>query len=193
MTNEKPSHSRFSAALAALLFLTAAACGLSEDAYVAPKDASADAKGGGAGTSAAGGGAGTGIAGNFGGSGVGGSAGSGGMDTVDADAAVADEPPAPPPVCPADAMPIDGTGNGLKGEYFVGQDPTNLTNLKVTRYDATVDFDWGLRAPEAGIPADHFSVRWTGQVQPRYSDSYTFFTTSDDGVRLTGNNTVVIH
>src|SRR5258708_11285894 len=79
MTNEKPSHSRFSAALASLLFLTAAACGLSEDSSVAPKkDASADAKGGGAGTSAAGGGAGSATAGNFGGGGGSGGAGKAG-------------------------------------------------------------------------------------------------------------------
>ena len=29
-----------------------------------------------------------------------------------------------------------------------------------------------------------FSIRWTGQVQPKYSETYTFTTTSDDGIRL---------
>lgn len=32
--------------------------------------------------------------------------------------------------------------------------------------------------------ADNFSVRWTGEVQPAYSQAYTFRTLSDDGVRL---------
>ena len=68
--------------------------------------------------------AGIGTAGNFAGSGMSGAFGNGGAagdDTADADAAVADEPPPPPPMCPADAMAIEGTGRGLKGEYFVGK------------------------------------------------------------------------
>jgi hypothetical protein len=36
----------------------------------------------------------------------------------------------------------------------------------------------------SGIGADTFSVRWSGSVVPRYSQTYTFSTTSDDGVRL---------
>jgi len=32
--------------------------------------------------------------------------------------------------------------------------------------------------------ADFFSVRWRGQVQPQYSQEYTFYANTDDGVRL---------
>src|SRR5687768_15977296 len=32
--------------------------------------------------------------------------------------------------------------------------------------------------------ADQFSVRWSGMVSPRYTQAYTFYTTTDDGVRL---------
>jgi hypothetical protein len=35
-----------------------------------------------------------------------------------------------------------------------------------------------------GIGADTFSVRWVGTVQPPTSGNYTFYTESDDGVRL---------
>ena len=35
-------------------------------------------------------------------------------------------------------------------------------------------------------------MRWQGQVQPRYSEMYTFTTTSDDGVRLSVNGQKVI-
>lgn len=31
---------------------------------------------------------------------------------------------------------------------------------------------------------DEFSVRWTGQIEPRHSEEYTFATLSNDGVRL---------
>jgi hypothetical protein len=40
--------------------------------------------------------------------------------------------------------------------------------------------------------ADTFSVCWTGQVQPLYSETYTFKTTSDDGVRLWVNGQQII-
>ncbi|MFF4291426.1 PA14 domain-containing protein [Streptomyces sp. NPDC001633] len=35
-----------------------------------------------------------------------------------------------------------------------------------------------------GIPADHFSTRWTGFLQPRFDETYTLTTVSDDTVRL---------
>ncbi len=36
----------------------------------------------------------------------------------------------------------------------------------------------------APLAAESFSVRWTGLVDPQFSETYTFTTTSDDGVRL---------
>jgi len=91
----------------------------------------------------------------------------------------------PPVVCPPG---IFGTGRGLKGDYFDHQD---LTSLKATRVDSSIDFDWG-RPPDVDIPQAHFSVRWTGQVQPRFSGSYTFYTNSDDGIRLWVDNKQLI-
>jgi endoglucanase len=81
-------------------------------------------------------------------------------------------------------------GTGLLGEYF---DNSNFTGTKVTRIDATVNFDWGGGSPVAGIGADTFSVRWSGSVQSLYSQTYTFYTTSDDGVRLWVNGVQVIN
>ena len=75
----------------------------------------------------------------------------------------------------------NGAGNGLTGTYFPSRD---FTGTSVVRSDATVNFDWDQAAPVSGIPADDFSVRWTGQVQAQFSETYTFITTSDDGVRL---------
>lgn len=64
---------------------------------------------------------------------------------------------------------------------------------KVTRVDPVVDFTWGSAAPMTEIPAEDFSVRWTGTVTPRFTGTYTFYTTSDDGVRLYVNNQLVIN
>ena len=55
-----------------------------------------------------------------------------------------------------------------------------------------VNFDWGTGSPDPSIGADTFSVRWTGQVQPQYSETYTFYTTSDDGVRLWVNGQLLV-
>jgi hypothetical protein len=80
-------------------------------------------------------------------------------------------------------------GTGLLGEYHDNKD---FTALKLTRIDPTVDFNWGSAAPAAGIGADTFSVRWTGEVEAPASEGFTFYTRSDDGVRLWVDNVLVI-
>lgn len=80
-------------------------------------------------------------------------------------------------------------GTGLVGTYFSGQD---LSGTRVVRTDATVDFAWGGGAPLSGIGTDHFSVRWTGQVQAVATEQVTFYTVSDDGIRLWVNGTLLI-
>ncbi|MEC4982907.1 MAG: PA14 domain-containing protein [Oscillatoria sp. PMC 1068.18] len=85
--------------------------------------------------------------------------------------------------------PEPGKGTGLQAEYF---DNSDFTNLALTRIDPTVDFDWGWKSPDRVIKRDTYSVRWTGKVQPLYSDYYTFSTFADDGVRLTVNNELLI-
>lgn len=81
-------------------------------------------------------------------------------------------------------------GNGLTGEYF---DNADLTNPKGTRIDAQVDFSWpALSSPDPAIDSESFSVRWTGQVQPLHSETYTFYTKTDEGVRLWVNGQLLI-
>src|SRR5262245_3718952 len=87
----------------------------------------------------------------------------------------------------AHAAPASGTG--LRGDYY---DNSDLTGLKLTRIDPTINFSWGSGAPASSIGPDSFSVRWTGQVQPLYSGTYTFYTRSDDGVRLWVNSQRII-
>jgi glucose/arabinose dehydrogenase len=81
-------------------------------------------------------------------------------------------------------------GVGLQGTYFNNLD---FTGTVVTRLDPTVDFNWGTGAPVAGIGADTFSVRWTGLVRAKVTGTHTFYTTSDDGVRLFVNNVQIIN
>ncbi len=70
---------------------------------------------------------------------------------------------------------------GLRGEYYAG---TDLTGLKLVRTDAMIDFDWSQNGPDPAVGQTSFSVRWTGQLTVPATDKYTFYTTSDDGVRL---------
>jgi glucose/arabinose dehydrogenase len=86
---------------------------------------------------------------------------------------------------------VSGTGgNGLAATYY---DNANFTGATVSRVDPTVGLDWGTGAPAPGIGADTFSVRWTGQVQAQFSQTYTFYTQSDDGVRLWVNGQPLVN
>lgn len=59
-----------------------------------------------------------------------------------------------------------------------------LASQPQVRVDPNVDFTWGTASPMAGIPADNFSVRWTGQVTPQFTETYTFYVNADDGFQL---------
>jgi len=74
-----------------------------------------------------------------------------------------------------------GTGTGLKGQYYSGN---NFNTLLTTRTDPTVNFNWSGGSAMSSVGPDNFSVRWTGQIQALASGNYTFTTTTDDGVRL---------
>ena len=43
------------------------------------------------------------------------------------------------------------------------------------------------------VSHNNFSARWTGQLIPQFSQTYTFTTISDDGVRLYVDNNLVIN
>nr|WP_231869930.1 PA14 domain-containing protein [Paenibacillus riograndensis] len=85
------------------------------------------------------------------------------------------------------AAPAD---NGLQAEYFSNMQLSGAP--AVVRTDAVLDFNWRLGSPDAAIPTDFFSVRWSGKIKPLYSETYQIYTTSDDGVRVWVNGTLVI-
>ncbi|WP_171074488.1 PA14 domain-containing protein [Nonomuraea basaltis] len=78
---------------------------------------------------------------------------------------------------------------GLSATYF---DNADLTAPKLTRVDPGVNFDWGANAPDPAVSPDTFSVRWTGKVIADRAETYTFITTSDDGVRLWVDGSLVV-
>lgn len=61
---------------------------------------------------------------------------------------------------------------GLSGEYFAN---TSLEGAPaLTRMDAKIDFNWKSVAPAPGIPASHFSVRWSGELVPSTTGDFRF-------------------
>jgi hypothetical protein len=88
-----------------------------------------------------------------------------------------------------------GNGTGLRGEYWTTSYSTNPFSgpATLTRTDATVDFNWGTGSPAEGISVDGFTARWFGQVQALGNDTYTFYTISDDGVRLWVNGQLLVN
>jgi hypothetical protein len=84
-----------------------------------------------------------------------------------------------------------GSGEGLYAEYYPLDLSGNPADM-VSRIDREVDFKWGLSSPHPSISADRFFVRWTGQIEPTFSEIYSFYTVSSDGVRLSINGESVI-
>ena len=85
---------------------------------------------------------------------------------------------------------------GLTGEYYhsSGEGPPTKAwrTLVLTRVDPTVDFDWSAGSPDASVNPDDFAVRWTGGVVPLYSETYRFYTRTDDGVRLWVDDELIV-
>jgi hypothetical protein len=82
----------------------------------------------------------------------------------------------------------------LTGDYYgYANGTTNFTGLPtLTRLDPIIDFNFGTDAPDSSLPVDGFQIRWHGQVQPLFSDLYTFYTTTDDGSRLWVNGQLLV-
>ena len=77
-----------------------------------------------------------------------------------------------------------------RGEYFANR---WLSGAPVMVRDSEkIDFYWGYGSPNLSIPADGFSIRWTGTVNFGAGASYRFTTSTDDGVRLWVNGHLLI-
>ncbi|RED47483.1 GH92 family glycosyl hydrolase [Seonamhaeicola aphaedonensis] len=79
--------------------------------------------------------------------------------------------------------------DGFRGEFYNNMELSGKPNLE--RIDSSIDFEWS-GAPASTINADLFSVRYTGELIAKQSGQHTFYVTSDDGVRLYVNDTLVI-
>ena len=87
------------------------------------------------------------------------------------------DPPPPPP-------------DPFVAEYF---DNSTLTGAPaLTRSDDAVDFNWGDGSPNAAIPADRFSARWT-RTKTYAAGTYRCSVTGDDGIRVLVDSVQVVN
>lgn len=79
---------------------------------------------------------------------------------------------------------------GWTAQYYAN---TALSGTpRITRAEADVNFNYAAGSPDANIPVDGFSARFT-RTQTLAAGMYMFTTTSDDGVRVTVDGKSVIN
>ena len=92
-----------------------------------------------------------------------------------------------------------GSGAGLFGQYWANTTSAqfiapgfNATPTQ-TRIDPTINFTWSTTPPFTNVGPTVYCVKWTGAVEPQFTQTYTFTTTTDDGVRLFVNGQELIN
>ena len=103
-----------------------------------------------------------------------------------------------PPIPAANLAPPDAKsgepatpgGHGLRGEYFANMMLSGPPAL--VRTDPQIHFEWESGSPDPRLPADRYSVRWTGALVPPVSGSYKLSITTDDGVRVYVDGKLVV-
>jgi len=85
---------------------------------------------------------------------------------------------------------ISGAGGGIKAEYFGN---TTLSGAPfLTQIETEVNHSWGDPGGPTASVVDNFSARWTADLEIAIADTYTFITSSDDGVRLWLNEELIV-
>ena len=84
----------------------------------------------------------------------------------------------------------DGRNGGLSIEFYNG---TNFDTLVATDRKSNLDFNWndGVSRPKE-VHQYYYSIRLTGELLAPETGKYTFVTTSNDGVRISIDDKVVV-
>ncbi|HEY6902983.1 MAG TPA: glycoside hydrolase family 3 C-terminal domain-containing protein, partial [Candidatus Acidoferrales bacterium] len=71
---------------------------------------------------------------------------------------------------------------GLNAEYFAN--PNLSGNAALKRVDSMVSFEWNNVSPGPGVPAQNFSIRWSGELVPPVDGDYRLGMDTDGGSRI---------
>ena len=82
------------------------------------------------------------------------------------------------------------TRTGWRGSYFANRD---LRPPARQRQDPRVQFNWGASAPMAGMPKDHFAVRWETCLSLSSARSLHIMVGSNDGARVELDGKTIIN
>ncbi|WP_214416599.1 PA14 domain-containing protein [Sphaerisporangium fuscum] len=85
------------------------------------------------------------------------------------------------------ASAADAARHGLRGDYYLSTAPGafDFGELKATVADPSIEFpDLEPVFKDLTGRVDDVTVRWTGQIQPKFSEQYTFSMIGDNGFRL---------
>lgn len=97
-----------------------------------------------------------------------------------------DRDPQPFPTVPAEALShaeSDGEAPGLSGAYYANDRLEGPPRFE--RVDGAVRFDWRLFCPDPErLPADDYSVRWTGWLRAPASGRFRLGIEGDEGFRM---------
>ena len=81
-------------------------------------------------------------------------------------------------------------GGGIRAQYYRGGSLSGSPVINTK--DANINFNWAAESPDTMLDVESFSVRWTGELEVEFSEAYTFYTNTDDGVRLWVNDQLII-
>jgi hypothetical protein len=76
---------------------------------------------------------------------------------------------------------------GLRAEYFADH---KMSELKLVRVDRELNLWWG-SAPDPAVPKG-FGVRWTGVIEPKFTEKYTFEADLIGGMKMWIDDKLVI-
>lgn len=88
---------------------------------------------------------------------------------------------------------VIGTGSGLFGAYFNGQQQYPSGYPTATEIDPVINFNWNGNPPINGVAGTYWAGEWFGYIQPETSGTYTITTNSDDGVQVYINGEPIIN
>ena len=95
----------------------------------------------------------------------------------------------------AQAQDQNGELHGLRGDYYISTGPGvfDFKELRSSVIDPNIAFaDLNPVLTELTGQSDHAAVRWTGSIQPEFSEDYTFSMIGDNGFRLWVDGQLVI-
>ncbi len=85
----------------------------------------------------------------------------------------------------------------INGEAIYASDtwekPGEFREYTLERIDPNLSFWWVRNTPGKPIREDHFTAEWTGFIEPKFNEEYTFTARADDGFRLWIDGKLVIN